>query len=64
MSGTMALSTRAYSPPGAADKPVNKYAGSWICVDNSGRIYVTYDGEHRIVRMDDMSGAGRVQFKS
>src|SRR5215471_10117258 len=25
-----------FLPPDAADKPVNKYAGSWICLDKSG----------------------------
>jgi len=51
-----------FSRAHAADKPVNKYAGSWICVDAPGRIYVTYDGEHRIVRMDDMQGSNHVAF--
>jgi DNA-binding beta-propeller fold protein YncE len=51
-----------YQTPIAADKPVNKFAGSWIAVDEAGRIYTTYDGEHRAVRMDDMRGTNRVAF--
>lgn len=50
--------------PEVAARPANKYAGSWICVDDAGRIYVTYDGKHRIVRIDDMRGANRIEYGS
>ena len=53
-----------FSPPEAAQKPVNKFSGSWICVDSRGRIYVTYDGQHRIVRLNNMRGANRVALGS
>src|SRR5262249_37322332 len=31
-----------HSPSQSASQPVNRFAGSWICVDSIGRIYVTY----------------------
>lgn len=43
-------------------KRVNKYAGSWVCTDDRGRVYVTYDGRHRVVRVDDMGGKGWTAF--
>jgi DNA-binding beta-propeller fold protein YncE len=41
------------------------YAPTGVCVDSRGRIYVTQSSSnHRIVRMDDMSGANWVSFGS
>src|SRR5205823_11126247 len=50
-----------YTPKVADGKP-NKYTGSWIFVDGAGRIYFTYDGRHRVVRMDDMNGTNYTTF--
>ena len=39
------------------------YAPSGICLDRSGRIYVSQcSSNHRIVRMDDMTGANWTEF--
>src|SRR5262245_48687174 len=37
---------KAYTPK-VEGKP-NKYTGSWVFVDQAGRIYFTYDGNHRV----------------
>ena len=50
--------------PGGANEQVNKYVGSWIFVDELGKIFVTYDGSHRIVRVDDMQGTNWIAFGS
>jgi DNA-binding beta-propeller fold protein YncE len=62
MDDMLGANWRTCEPRRSDTKPVNKFAGSWICVDAAGRIYFTYDGEHRIVRVDDMSGVNRVEF--
>ncbi|HZN36257.1 MAG TPA: NHL repeat-containing protein [Pirellulaceae bacterium] len=46
------------------NRPPNRHLGCWVCLDRSGRIYVSDGGRHRIVRIDDMSGAGRVSLGS
>ena len=44
---------------GTARVPAMLYAPCGVCVDGSGGIYVTEaSSNHRIVRMDDMTGAG------
>jgi sugar lactone lactonase YvrE len=42
-----------------AGRPRNKHLGCWVCVDRSGRIYFSDGAQHRIVRIDDISGTNR-----
>jgi len=48
---------------GTAPEPGLLYAPTGICVDGAGRIYVTQcSSNHRLVRMDDMTGANWTVF--
>jgi DNA-binding beta-propeller fold protein YncE len=50
---------------GTAAEPEQLYAPTGICVDPAGRIYVTQcSSNHRIVRIDDMSGTNWIAFGS
>jgi DNA-binding beta-propeller fold protein YncE len=50
---------------GTADEPGVLYAPTGICVDRAGKIYVTQcSSNHRVVRMDDMTGANWTSFGS
>jgi sugar lactone lactonase YvrE len=51
-----------FRPPEIDSKRVNKFMGSWVTVDTAGRIYITVDGEHRVMRMDNEAGTNRVPF--
>lgn len=42
-----------------AGRPANRMLGCWVCVDRSGRIYMSDGALHRVIRIDDMSGANR-----
>ena len=48
--------------PDVRNRVTNKYAGSWIFVDRSNRIYVSFGGSHRVARCDDIQGKNWVSY--
>jgi DNA-binding beta-propeller fold protein YncE len=50
------ITTGAFGASGSGLHQFNGPTG--IAVDAAGKIYVVDSGNHRIVRMDDMSGSG------
>jgi hypothetical protein len=65
VSGT--LDTSGWASFGSAGSGVNQFGGAAgrigdVAVDATGRIYITDPGNNRIVRIDNMSGAGWTTF--
>lgn len=62
LSGMKGAAHEIFKFPDSHARQVNKYTGSWIYVDNSGRIYVTFAGDHRVARIDDMNSTNWITF--
>ncbi len=48
--------------PDSQNRLTNKYAGSWIFVDQRNKIYVSFGGHHRVARCDDMQGKNWMSY--